>query len=146
MWDYLVHRTSACKLPWQFWHCVHNLANFSSSAFRCEISFWKSADSFGLQCLQTAAPACQGWRSIQTKSCCMLHDMISSKEVLYDPQELDFCVMCILPRSNSGTLLRYLPSPVDSAVGLDSQIKGQKCWICWFSPLTWESLFPVLKW
>lgn len=66
----------------------------------------------------------------------MLHDMISSKEVLYDPQELDFCVMCILLRSNSGTLLRYLPSPVDSAVGLDSQIKGQKCWICWFSPLT----------
>lgn len=140
--DYLVHRTSACKLPWQFWHCVHNLANFSSSAFRCEISFWKSADSFGLQCLQTAAPKCQGERSIQVKRCCTLYDMISSKEVLYDPQVLDSCVMYTWLRRNGSTLLSNLLS----TVGLDSQIKGPKGWICWFSPLTWESLFPFLKW
>ena len=52
---YLVQSTSACRLPWQFWHWVHNLANFSSNTFRWEISFWKRADSLDLQCLQTAA-------------------------------------------------------------------------------------------
>ena len=135
--DYLVHRTSACKLPWQFWHCVHNLANFSSSAFRCEISFWKSADSFGLQCLQTAAPECQGGRSIQVKRCCTLYDMISRKQVLYDPQVLDFCVMYTWLRRNGSILL----SDLLYTVGLDSQIKGPKLNLLWIPFGDWKELF-----
>ena len=39
---------------------------------------------------------------------------------MIDPQELDSCVILyILLRSNSGTLWRHLPSPVDSTLGLD---------------------------
>lgn len=30
---YLVHKTSSCKLPWQFWHCVHSRQKEISSSF-----------------------------------------------------------------------------------------------------------------
>ena len=51
--NYLVQRTSSCKLPWHLWHCVQSLLNFSSKACRVLISFWNNSLSLGLQCWQT---------------------------------------------------------------------------------------------
>ena len=53
--SYLVHKISSWRDPWHRWHCVHNLANFSSKAWTRLISFWYNSDSRDLQCWQTAS-------------------------------------------------------------------------------------------